>query len=94
MQKISEFSEIKIEMGYEQNYTPFVQATHNRIRAHFSIDTGEMIDVLEGEFDDFPYKPRSLVAAWIIIHKSELIKNWNQLVKNPQSILSRIKPLE
>lgn len=94
MQKISEFSEIKIEMGYEENYTPFIQATHHRIHAHFSIDTGEMIDVLKGEFDDFPYKPRSLVTAWIIIHKSELIKNWNQLVKNPQSNLNWIQPLQ
>lgn len=94
MQKISEFAEIKIEMNYEPHYTPFVKATYNRIGAHFSIDTGEMIDVLKGEFDDFPYKPRSLVAAWIIIHKIELIKNWDRLVKNPNSILSQIAPLQ
>lgn len=94
MRKISEFFEINIEMGYEQNYTPFVQATHHQIRAHFSIDTGEMIDVLKGEFDDFPYKPRSLVTGWITIHRSELMDNWNKLVKNPQSFLNWIRPLQ
>lgn len=94
MQKISEFSEIKIEMGYEEYYTPFVQATYNLIRAHFSIDTGEMIDVIEGKFDDFPYKPRSLVTAWIIIHKSELLNNWEKLINNSQIVLSQIKPLQ
>lgn len=94
MQKISEFSDIKIEMYYEQDYTPFVQATYNQISAHFSIDTGEMVDVLKGEFDDFPYKPRSLVTAWIIIHKNELIRNWNLLEQNPKSNLSWINPLQ
>lgn len=94
MQKISEFFETSLEMGFEQDYTPFIQATHHQISAHFSLYTGDMIDVLKGGFDDFAFKPRSLVSAWIIIHKTELLNHWHQLVENPQTLLSQIRPLQ
>lgn len=94
MQRISEFSGIKLEMGYKEHYTPYVQATYNQVTSIFSLDTGEMIDVLNGEFDDFPYEQRNLVTAWIIIHKRELIENWKKSVENPTSSLQWIKPLQ
>lgn len=94
MQRISEFSGIKLEMGYKEHYIPYVQAVHNQIGATFSLETGEMIEVLEGEFDDFPHKQRSLVAAWITIRKRELLENWNKLATNPKSSLKWINPLQ
>ena len=94
MKVISEFFEIKVGMEYKVRSVPHIQASYDQKKAIFSIDSGEMIEVLKGEFDDFPYKQRCLVTGWMTIHKEALLKNWKKLEEDPNSSLTYIKPLQ
>jgi hypothetical protein len=93
MRAISEFEGIKIIMEFRPRFVPFVQASCGYINALFSIETTEMIDVINGKIEDFPYKEKSLVSAWITIHQQVLMENWKRLELNPNAFLERIMPL-
>jgi hypothetical protein len=93
MKTISEFYKIRIGMEFQSNQPPNIQASYGQKKAIFSIESGEMIDVINGEFDDFPYDERCLVTAWMTIHKDELMKNWEKLKKDP-NIPIYIAPLQ
>lgn len=94
MKIISEFSGIKIGMEYKPRFVPYIQASCDQKKAIFSIESCEMIDVLDGVFDDFPYKERCLISAWMTIHKQALMQNWKRLEIEPSSILVKIRPLQ
>lgn len=62
-------------MFIKEHNPPHFHAFYGDYAATFSIDTGQMI---QGEL---PPNKAALVTAWAIIHKKELIKNWNNLAK-------------
>ena len=93
-QPLCEFSRIKIVMEYKPHSFPNIQASYEQKKAIFSIESGKMIDVLNGDFDDFPYKERCLVTGWITIHKDTLMQNWKKLEKDPNCALTYMRPLQ
>ncbi|MBA2369858.1 MAG: DUF4160 domain-containing protein [Candidatus Protochlamydia sp.] len=81
-------------MEYKPRFVPYIQAACDQKKAIFSIESSEMIDVLDGTFDDFPYKERCLVSAWMTIHKQTLMQNWESLEIEPNIQLKNIRPLQ
>lgn len=94
MQKISEFHDVQLTMDVSGNRFPEVRAIYNRVTGVFSIESGKLIDVLNGEMDDFPMKQERLITAWILIHRDELLKYWQALLKDKNAKLNRIAPLQ
>ena len=78
---ISRFHGIEIKMSYKDDYPPFVEATVNYDKKPgiFSIESGNLIDVINGDPDDFPFKEEGLVTAWIVMNKKALLDNWNSI---------------
>ena len=85
MPEISRFQGIIIQMFIKEHNPPHFHAFYGGDVAVFSIDTGQMIQ------GDFPQKKATLVTAWSILHKDELIKNWNNLANGTKAF--KIKPL-
>jgi len=83
--EISRFFGIVIRMFIREHNPPHFHAFHGDDVAVFSIDTGLMIE------GDFPQKKAALVTAWAILHKEELLKNWNSLAHGTKA--HKIKPL-
>lgn len=75
MPEISRFFGIIIRMYSDEHNPPHFHAEYAEYRATFSIETGQMIQ------GDFPNQKSALVTAWAIIHKSDLLKNWNILAE-------------
>lgn len=90
---LSEFLDIQVVMTFKERSVPVVEATYESNKGFFSIESAELIDVVGDNVDDFPYKQRCFVSAWIVIHKTELMDDWKQLAENPNSMLSPIRPL-
>ena len=84
MPTISMFYGVIIRMYYDEHNPPHFHAFYGDYKAIFSFD-GEII---EGTMSS---SKKKLIMAWTLIHKEELIANW-QLAKNSE-ILYNINPL-
>ena len=84
MPTISMFYGVIIRMYYDDHNPPHFHAFYGDYKAIFSFD-GEII---EGTMSS---SKKKLIMAWTLIHKEELIANW-QLAKNSE-ILYNINPL-
>jgi hypothetical protein len=93
MQKISEFQGIQLTMEFSKG-VPQVKAIYKNITGIFSIESAQLIDVLNGKVDDFPMTVERLTNAWILIHQDELSKNWQALEKDKNARLRWIAPLQ
>lgn len=71
-------------MYYDEHNPPHFHASYQGIQATFDMDG----NILDG---DFPDRQRKLVAAWAVLHKDELLANW-ELAREDQSLF-RIDPL-
>lgn len=86
MPEISRFLGIIIRMFVKEHNPPHFHAFYGDDAAIFSIDTGQMI---QGEF---PRNQATFVTAWAIIHKEELMNNWNSLLAGSRA--KKINPLK
>lgn len=73
------------ETGSQHN-KPHIHAVYHGFEAPFDIETGEIIGGA-----DFPAKQATLVRSWIIIHKDDLLANWNLLLT--EGTFFKIDPL-
>lgn len=85
MPTISMFYGILIRMYYDDHNPPHFHAFYNNYKAIFNFE-GEILD------GDMPKKQIKLIAAWSVIHKEELLANW-ELAKNSE-MLFNITPLK
>lgn len=85
MPEVSRFFGIIIRMYSDEHNPPHFHAEYSGMIATFSIETGVMIQ------GDFPSKQAALVTAWAIIHKPQLIENWNELAEGMGA--KKIQPL-
>ena len=81
---ISMFFGILIRMYYDEHNPPHFHASYQGNQATFDMDG----NILDG---DFPDRQKKLVAAWAVLHKDELLANW-ELAREDQSLF-RIDPL-
>ena len=86
MPEISRFYGIIIKMFSDEHNPPHFHAEHAGDKATFSIETGQMIQ------GNMPQNKATLVTAWAIIHKEDLMKNWETLAEG--SGAKKIKPLK
>jgi hypothetical protein len=70
----------------QKHHLPHIHAEYGEKEGVFLIETGELID------GDLPIKQKKLVAAWIEIHKEELLANW-KLAVSGQTVFN-IDPLK
>ena len=84
MPTISMFYGVIIRMYYDDHNPPHFHAFYGDYKAIFSFD-GEIIE------GTMPSSKKKLIITWTLIHKEELIANW-QLAKNSE-ILYNINPL-
>ena len=86
MPEISRFFGIIIAVFYDDHNPPHFHARYAGAKVSIEIET---LGILEGEIS-----PRALglITEWAVLHKQELIKDWN-LAKSNQPPL-KIKPLE
>lgn len=85
MPEISRFYGIIIKMFSDEHNPPHFHAEHAGRKATFSIETGQMIQ------GNMPQNKAALVTAWAIIHKKDLMKNWETLAEG--SGAEKISPL-
>jgi Domain of unknown function (DUF4160) len=85
MPEISRFYGIIIKMFSDEHNPPDFHAAQGEDKATFSIETGQMIQ------GNMSQNKATLVTAWAIIHKEDLMKNWETLAEG--SGASKIKPL-
>jgi len=87
MAEISRFFGIIIQMyGNDHNPAHF-HAIYNEYRALIDIETGE---ILQGSL---PIRQLKFVQVWTMIHKEELLENFNKLRAEIQTF-KKIKPLQ
>jgi hypothetical protein len=75
MPEISRFYGIIIRMFSDEHNPPHFHAEYAEYKATFSIETGQMIQ------GDMPQNKAILITAWAIIHKEDLINNWDALLE-------------
>lgn len=85
MPEVSRFLGTTIYMYFNDHNPPHFHVKYESYRAIIGIDD---LRIIEG---NLPPKALSLVVEWTSIHKNELIKNWNNLIKN--GTFNKIKPL-
>ena len=81
---ISMFYGILVRMYYDDHNPPHFHAFYTDYKATFSFD-GKLLD------GNMPTKQVKLIVAWSVIHKEELIANW-ELAKNGETLFM-ITPL-
>jgi hypothetical protein len=89
MPLISVFYGISIYMFYTdkvKHHRPHIHVQYGEFEAVFTIDEGSTIRGI------LPKSQTKLVQAWIEIHKSELISDWNLAVNKRQPL--KIEPLK
>lgn len=86
MPEICRFYGIIIKMFSDEHNPPHFHAEYAEYKATFSIETGQMIQ------GNMPQNKAVLITAWAVIHKEELMKNWETLDKG--SGASKIAPLQ
>jgi len=85
MPELSRFLGISILMYFDDHNPPHFHVRYNDYRAIISIDE---LKVLEGHL---PARILGLVIEWAVLHKDELMRNWN-MVKDTGKYF-RIDPL-
>jgi len=88
MHTISMFYGILIRMylGKKEHNPPHIHAIYQKAKAIFNIKTGEKTE------GNLPKDKEKLVSAWIILHKDELMANW-ELTQNGE-LPYNIEPLK
>lgn len=84
MPTISMFYGIVIRMYYDDHNPPHFHAFQGEYKAIFNFN-GEIIE------GTMPKPKEKLITAWALIHKDELMANW-QLAKNSETLYN-INPL-
>lgn len=84
MPTISMFYGIVIRMYYDDHNPPHFHAFYGEYKAIFNFN-GEIIE------GTMPKPKEKLITAWALIHKDELMANW-QLAKNSETLYN-INPL-
>ena len=87
MPTISMFFGIIVRMycGKAEHNPPHIHVYYQNFRAIFDIQTGEIVD------GKLPPRKVRLVAAWIELHREELIANWELASRG--ELPFRIEPL-
>lgn len=85
MPEISRFLGIIIKMFFEDHAPPHFHVEYQGYKALFSIKTGK---VIAGRF---PKNSSTIVTAWALIHKKELMDNWKSLTTGKEA--KKIEPL-
>ena len=62
---------IRMYLGKKEHNPPHIHAIYQNNEAIFNIKTGEKS---EGKF---PIDKEKLVSAWIVVHREELLANWD-----------------
>jgi hypothetical protein len=73
MPELSRFLGISILMYFDDHNPPHFHVRYNDYRAIISIDE---LNVLEGHL---PARILGLVIEWAVLHKDELMQNWNMV---------------
>lgn len=84
MPTISMFYGILIRMYYDDHNPPHFYAFYADYKARFNLE-GELIE------GNMPSTQIKLITAWSLIHKDELLANW-ELAKNSEKLFN-ITPL-
>ena len=84
MPTISMFYGIVIRMYYDDHNPPHFHAFYGEYVGIFNFE-GEMIE------GNIPNNKQKLITAWTLIHKEELMANW-ELAKNSENLYN-INPL-
>lgn len=61
-------------MYYDDHNPPHIHVEYQGMEAFCSIDSG---DVISG---NLPNKAKKIVKEWILEHKEELLKNWDNAI--------------
>ena len=77
---------IRIYLGKKEHNPPHIHAIYQKSKAIFDIKTGEKTD------GKLPADKEKLVSAWIVLHKDELLADW-ELAQNGE-IPYKIEPLK
>jgi hypothetical protein len=77
---------IRMYLGKKDHNPPHIHAHYQNKKATFDIKTGNR---LKG---NLPHDKERLVSAWIILHKDELLANW-ELAQNGE-LPYKIEPLK
>jgi hypothetical protein len=85
MPEISRFLGIVVRMYINEHNPPHFHAIYGEYEITLDIMTG----VVSGKF---PRRALKLVLDWYLLHKDELVENW-ELAKNKKP-LNKIEPLE
>jgi hypothetical protein len=85
MPTISTFYGILIRMFFNDHAPPHFHARYGEFEATIDLRT---LDVLEGEL---PHRALSLVLEWAMIHREDLLVNWQLCRENAAP--ARIDPL-
>jgi Domain of unknown function (DUF4160) len=85
MPRISTFYGITIAMYYREHGVPHFHARYGGCEASVSITTLEMIA------GQLPGRALRLVRQWAILHREELLSNWERAQR--QEAVERIDPL-
>jgi hypothetical protein len=86
MPEISRFLGIVISMYFKDHNPPHFHVRYNNHRA---IVTIKDLSVVEG---GLPPRVWGLVMEWAVLHKKELLEDWDLLHKGPE--FNKIAPLE
>ncbi len=85
MPEISHFLGIAIYMYYREHAPPHFHAEYGEFEMTVEIETG----IVSGRF---PRRALGLVLEWCILHKAELLVDWDLAARKLP--LNRISPLE
>ena len=88
MPTISWFYGIAIRMYFNDHAPPHFHAAYDAEEAKFSIASGQL---MEGHF---PKTARRLVEEWALLHRDELMQNWNRARPGTREALQRIPGLD
>jgi len=84
--ELSRFFGIVIGIFYREHGRPHFHAVYGEQKAVIDIESGE---TLSGQL---PKRAQALVAEWHVLHKAELLENWE--LARQHKTLKRIAPLE
>jgi hypothetical protein len=85
MPEISRFLGIIISIYYNEHNPPHFHAEYGEFQITVEIESG----IVNGKF---PRRAMVAVLEWYIIHKEELMQDWELAIKGKS--LNKIKPLE
>ncbi len=85
MPEISRFLGIVISIYYNEHNPPHFHAEYGEFQITVEIESG----IVNGKF---PRRAMVAVLEWYIIHKEELMQDWELAIKGKS--LNKIKPLE